>query len=249
MGLISSVQTLLHYSSLHQVCSYSYTGFKEFPPLHTVRNIWPCCPSGWHIREQSFPSLKQPLCVLKSRKPAHSSTQHQLLPPKSLCPQKPSGTWREASSPSTLSQVPCLSTPFCYFFLSLLGFCQKKEKQPTTSHWSVVERRATEQGAEVTEHLMYFCICRKLLSQGLPEQQPRPVSHLCHINWIFLIDWFWNRSGFLTPTASLSNELPCLTHTVQDSITSHFLLQCLLFSKGSKNHLKDPQALIKPQLE
>lgn len=39
MGLISSVQTLLHYSSLHQVCSYSHPGFQEFPPLHTVRNI------------------------------------------------------------------------------------------------------------------------------------------------------------------------------------------------------------------
>lgn len=40
MGLISSVQTLLHYSSLHQVCSYSYPGFKEFPPIHAVLNIF-----------------------------------------------------------------------------------------------------------------------------------------------------------------------------------------------------------------
>lgn len=195
----------------------------------------------------SFPSLKQPLSVPQSRKPALRSTQHQLLPPKSLCPQKPSGTRREGSCPSTPSLIPCLSTPLCYFFVFLLGFCQKKAT--TTPHWSAVDRRGTEQGAEVTIHLMYFCIFQKLLSQGLPQQQPLPVSHLRHINWIFPISWFWSRSGFLTGTASLSNEFPCLTHTRQEGITSHFLLQCLLFSEGSKNHLKDPQALINLQLE
>lgn len=147
---------------------------------------------------------------------AHQTAEFSLLeaenlltaaPNTSSCHQKPSGTWREASSPSTLSLVPCPSSPLCYFFLSLPGFCQKKKKQPPTAHWSEETRRGTEQGAEVTVHLLYFCILQNL-SQGLPEQQALPLSHLYHINWIFLINLFWNRSGFLTPTASLSNEHP-----------------------------------------
>lgn len=59
MGLISSVQTLLHYSSLHQVCSYSYPGFKEFPPIHAEpqKSFLPWCPSGQHVTPQALSFL------------------------------------------------------------------------------------------------------------------------------------------------------------------------------------------------
>lgn len=102
-----------------------------------------------------------------------------------------------------------LVSPLCYFFLSLLGFCQKKKKQPPTPHWSWWTG-AGSRGNSAPDLLLHP---PETPEQGLPEQQPLPLSHLYHINCLLLINWFWNRSGFLTPTASLSNEFPCLTHS------------------------------------
>lgn len=91
MGLISSVQTLLHYSSLHQVCSYSYPGFEEFPPIHAVRNILLslCCPSGWHSTSQfslleatTFCPTKQKTCSQEHPTPAPATKEP--LPPEAF---------------------------------------------------------------------------------------------------------------------------------------------------------------------
>ena len=101
MGLISSVQTLLHYSSLHQVCSYSYPGFKEFPPIRAVLNIFLsfclCCPSGWHITSQISSFLEA--TIFYSIKQKISSQAHPTPTPatKGPLPKKTSGTQREWS--------------------------------------------------------------------------------------------------------------------------------------------------------
>lgn len=138
MGLISSVQTLLHYSSLHQVCSYSYPGFKEFPPIHAVLNIFvSVVHQDGTSNADLLPSLKQPSPIPQSRKYAHRRTHHQLLPPKDLSPQKISGTWREWSP---LLHC-CLVSPLHYITSSsscLVFALAKKRKEKAKHHIMLV---------------------------------------------------------------------------------------------------------------
>lgn len=135
MGLISSVQTLLHYSSLHQVCSYSHPGFQEFPPLHTVRNI--------HQRaELSLPHSRKLLTAAPNRASVPRSLQGM-----------------EGSLPSF---HPALALHSFFFFLPLPArFLPEKAKASQHTPLVRMDRRGPGQGTEVTAHLMHFCIFQK----------------------------------------------------------------------------------------
>lgn len=109
MGLISSVQTLLHYSSLHQACSYSYPGFKEFPPIQAVLNIFlPLLSIRMANNIIVFLSFMQPPSTSTKSKisfkqlsgpnsPAFSSANLSLMPARftpELLPARALGPWK-----------------------------------------------------------------------------------------------------------------------------------------------------------